>query len=344
MRRVTIREVAALTGVSPSTVSRVLNGKDAGHMRPETKERVLAAIEALDYTPAKAARILRKKKTGVVAILLPDISNPFFSLLARGVASVAFEQGLSTLICDSDNSPEKETQYWDILLAEGVDGIVFVPVGRPNEAKLKRLLARGVGIVVADRRVEGFPAVEADNRGGSAVLAEHLISLGYRRLAYIAGPKGVSTAEDRLAGFARALEAHGLTPVTVRRGDFTLRSGYALAREVLSQHREVDAIVAGNDLMAIGVLRAAEDMGVEIPETLGVAGFDHVLPADLVRPRLTTVAVPAYEMGREAMRRLLEGSDEGKVLPVKLIAGDSTPKRGGDGPGKEPKAVKSQGR
>ena len=180
--------------------------------------------------------------------------------------------------------------------------------------------------------------------GGSAALAEHLISLGYRRLAYIAGPKGVSTAEDRLAGFARALEAHGLTPVTVRRGDFTLRSGYALAREVLSQHREVDAIVAGNDLMAIGVLRAAEDMGVEIPETLGVAGFDHVLPADLVRPRLTTVAVPAYEMGREAMRRLLEGSDEGKVLPVKLIAGDSTPKRGGDGPGKEPKAVKSQGR
>ncbi|MGY4707595.1 LacI family DNA-binding transcriptional regulator [Candidatus Bipolaricaulota sp. J31] len=336
MRRVTIRDVAALAGVSPSTVSRVLNGKDAGHMRPETKERVLAAIKALDYTPAKAARTLRKRKTGVIAILLPDISNPFFSLLARGVASVAFEHDLSTLICDSDNSVEKETQFWDILLAEGVDGVVFVPAGKPNVTKLERLLRRGVRVVVADRRVQGFPVVEADNRGGSASLANFLLSRGYRRIVYLAGPKEVSTAVDRLEGFRTALREHGLAPVTVCHGDFTFQSGYALAREALTRY-EPEAIVAGNDLMAIGGLRAAEDLGMSVPEDLGIAGFDHVFPAELVRPRLTTVAVPAYEIGREAMRELLEGkgSPEGKVLPVELIPGESTPKRGGDDTGKK---------
>ena len=329
MRRVTIKEVAALAGVSPSTVSRVLNGKDAGHMRPETKERVLAAIRALDYTPAKAARTLRKRKTGVIAILLPDISNPFFSLLARGVASVAFEHGLSTLICDSDNSLEKETQFWDILLAEGVDGVVFVPVGEPDSAKVEKLRRRGVEIVIADRRVPGFPVVEADNRGGSASLAELLVSLGYRRIAYLAGPKGVSTAEDRLEGFQVALEKHGLSPAVVRCGDFTYESGYSLAREVLSHHPGIEAVVAGNDLMAIGALRAAEDLGIAVPRKLGIAGFDHVFPADLVRPRLTTVAVPAYQMGKEAMRLLIEGAKalERKVLPVKPILGESTPRR-----------------
>ncbi len=329
MRRATIRDVAALAGVSPSTVSRVLNGKDAGHMRPETKERVLAAIKALDYTPAKAARILRKRKTGVVAILLPDISNPFFSLLARGVASVAFEQGISTLICDSDNSQEKENAFWDILLSEGVDGIIFVPVGEPHVAKLQKLLRRGVSIVVADRRLDGYPVVEADNRGGSFALAEALIARGYREFAYIAGPEGVSTADDRLAGFFQALEEHGLSPSVVRRGDFTYHSGYSLAREILAQHREVEAIVAGNDLMAIGALRAAEDMGIDVPGSVGVAGFDHVFPAELVRPRLTTVAVPAYEMGREAMGLLAAGTEGSgrKVLPVEPILGESTPPR-----------------
>ena len=335
MGRVTIRDVARLAGVSPSTVSRVLNGKDAGHMRPETKERVLAAIKALDYTPAKAARTLRKKKTGVIAILLPDISNPFFSLLARGVAAVAFEHGLSTLICDSDNSLDKENRYWDLLRAEGVDGVVFVPVGQPDEAKAHRLRRRGVNIVVADRRVEGYPTVEADNRTGSAALASYLLSLGYRKIAYLAGPPDVSSAADRLEGFLGALREEGVEPLAVLHGDFTYRSGYALARELFSRHHDVEAIVAANDLMAIGALRAAEDVDISVPDRVGIAGFDHVLPADLVRPRLTTVAVPAYEMGEEAMRQLLRGDERAgrRVLPVELIPGESTPPRGGDSSG-----------
>ena len=327
-KKVTIRDVAARAGVSVSTVSRVLNGRDEKHMRPETKARVLRAIEELEYTPVKAARSLRRQRTQVIGVLLPDISNPFFSLLARGVESVAFERGYSTLICDSNHSVEKESRYLDILLAEGVEGVVFVPVGEPNATKLERFLRRGARVVVADRRVEGFPVVEADNRGGSASLANFLLSRGYRRIAYLAGPKEVSTAADRLNGFRAALERHGLAPAAVRHGDFTFQSGYVLAREILVRSK-VEAIVAGNDLMAVGALRAAEDLGISVPEELGVAGFDHVFPAELVRPRLTTVAVPAYEIGKEAMRKLLEGKGppEGKVLPVELIPGESTPER-----------------
>ena len=300
----TIREVAARAGVSVSTVSRVLNGRDAHHMRPETKARVLWAIKELEYTPVKAARSLRRQRTQVIGILLPDISNPFFSLLARGVASVAFESGYSTLICDSDHSVDKESQYLDILLAEGVEGIVFVPVCRPDMKRIERLLRRGVKIVVADRRVEGLPAVEADNRGGSRELTEYVLSLGHRRIAYIAGPKEVSTAQDRLVGFQEAMEEAGLKPVVVRHGSFTYESGYELAKAILETEK-VEAIMCGNDLMAIGAIRAAEDLGMRVPQDISIAGFDHVLFADLVRPRLTAVSVPAYEIGMEAMLSLL---------------------------------------
>ena len=323
-KKVTIREVAARAGVSVSTVSRVLNGRDAKHMRPETKARVLQAIEELEYTPVKAARSLRRQRTQVIGILLPDISNPFFSLLARGVASVAFESGYSTLICDSDHSVEKESRYLDILLAEGVEGIVFVPVGRPDMGRVQRLLRRGIKIVAADRRVEGLPGVWADNRGGSRRLTEYLIQLGYQRIAYMTGPMEVSTAQDRLDGFKEAMGMADLKPVAVKYGNFTYESGYEHAREILRRH-QVDAIMAGNDLMAIGAIRAAEDEGLEIPRDLGVTGFDHIPWADLVRPTLTTVEVPTYRLGQETASELSgRTKGEGFILPVKLIRGGTT--------------------
>jgi len=326
-RKVTIREVAARAGVSVSTVSRVLNGRDAHHMRPETKERVLRAIEELEYTPVKAARSLRRQRTQVIGVLLPDISNPFFSLLARGVASVAFENGYSTLICDSDHSVEKESRYLDILLAEGVEGIVFVPVGRPDMGRIERLLRRGIKIVAADRRVEGLPTVEADNRGGSRELTRYVLGLGYRRVAYIAGPKEVSTAQDRLLGFKEAMEQAGLAPVAVRHGNFTYESGYELARSILEKE-EVDAIMCGNDLMAIGAIRAAEDLGLRVPEDLGVTGFDHVPWSDLVQPKLTTANVPAYQLGQEAACQLTSHAKAAFSYSVRLIYGKTTRRKG----------------
>jgi len=324
MRRVTIREVAALAGVSPSTVSRVLNGKDAGHMRPETKERVLQAIEELEYIPVKAARSLRRQRTQVIGVLLPDISNPFFSLLARGVESVAFKNGYSILICDSNHSVEKESQYLDILLAEGVEGIVFVPVGQPDYNVIDKLLRRGVNVVAADRRVSGLPTIEADNRNGSRELARWILALGYRRVVYIAGPKDVSTANDRLDGFLEAMQEASIEPVAVLRGNFTYESGYELTREVLLSQSEVDILMCGNDLMAIGAIRAAVELGFKVPEQLGVTGFDGIPWFEFLCPHLTTVEVPFLAIGEEAMRRIAQRKPTtGAVLPVKLVRGHS---------------------
>ncbi len=321
-KQATIREVAARAGVSPSTVSRVLNGNDADHMRPETKKRVLLAMKELDYTPVKAAQTLRRQHTQVIGILVPDISNSFFSRVVRGVGSVAFEKGFSTLVCDSNHSLEKESRYLDILLAEGVEGIVFIPVGSPDMKRIDRLLHQGVRLVVADRRVAGMPVVEADNRGGSRELTKYVLRLGYRKIAYIAGPQEVSTARDRLAGFQDAMAEADVVPVIIHHGNFTYESGYEHARKVLSKHK-VDAIMAGNDLMAIGVIQAAEDKGLKVPKDLGITGFDNTPLLALARPKLTTVKVPAYRFGEEVARQLFDDKVKDLSLPVKLIVGDT---------------------
>ena len=324
-KQATIREVAARAGVSLSTVSRVLNGNDADHMRPETKERVLLAMKELDYTPVKAAQSLRRQRTEVIGILVPDISNSFFSRVVRGVGSVAFEKGFSTLVCDSNHSLEKESRYLDILLAEGVEGIVFIPVGSPDMKRIDRLMHQGIRVVVADRRVDGMPVVEANNRGGSRELTKYVLQLGYRKVAYIAGPQEVSTARDRLAGFQEAMAEAGVEPVIVLHGNFTYESGYEHARKVLSEH-DVDAIMAGNDLMAVGVIQAAEDKGLEVPRDLGVTGFDNTPLLALARPKLTTVKVPAFRFGEEVAQQLFGDKVRNLSLPVKLIFGDTLKK------------------
>ncbi|WP_299029202.1 substrate-binding domain-containing protein, partial [uncultured Thermanaerothrix sp.] len=215
---------------------------------------------------------------------------------------------------------EKESRYLDILLAERAEGIVFTPVGKPDVDRIKRLLKCGIRIVVADRRVEGLPTVEADNRGGSRELTKYVLSLGYRRIVYIAGPEDVSTSQDRLLGFQEAMKAAGLEPVAVRRGNFTYESGYELAKLVLKTEK-VDAIMCGNDLMAIGAIRAAEDEGLRVPDDLGVTGFDHVPWSDLVRPPLTTVEIPAFRIGQEALHKLLRDSVNIYCLETRLIRG-----------------------
>ncbi len=327
-QRPTIKKVAELAGVSPSTVSRVLNGNDAQHMRPETKARVLAAIDRLNYTPLRAARSLRRQRSQVLAVLVPDISNPFFALLARGVETVAFHAGYSTLICDSNHSEEKETRSLWLLLAERVEGLVFIPVAQPDVGTIERLEQAGVSIIVVDRQVQGLPTVSADNRAGSRMLAEHLLQLGYRDIAYVAGPQDVSTARERLEGFVEALSERGVRPVCVRRGKYTYESGYARAKDVL-RREHVDAIVAANDLMAVGAMRAAEELGLAVPKDLGVAGFDRVPWAAFLRPWLTTVEVPANRMGSEAAQMLLEGTVQSLRLPVRLVPGQTCSRRRG---------------
>ncbi|MEM1540520.1 MAG: LacI family DNA-binding transcriptional regulator [Candidatus Bathyarchaeia archaeon] len=326
-KRPTIWDVARLAGVSPTTVSRVLNGQDTSHVSEETRARILQVLEKLDYVPIKAARILRRQKSGVVAVLLPDISNPFFALLARGVEYIAFQKGMSVMICDSNLSYEKESRYLDILLTEGVDGVVFVPVDRSDGEKLKRLIRHGICVVVADRKAKGWPVVEADNRGGSYALTKYVIELGYKHIAYIAGPPAVSTSHERLRGFLKAMREKGLNPVAVEYGDFTFEGGHALAKKILRE-QNVDLIMCGNDLMAMGALHAAAEMHRNVPYELGITGFDHIQFADLVHPPLTTVEVPAFEIGVKAVQLLLSSEKANVCIRTKIIPGGTCVPRG----------------
>lgn len=292
-------------------------------MRPETRERVLQAIRDLNYAPVKAAQTLRRLRTKMLGIILPDITNLYFALLARGIESLAFERGFTTLICDSTNQPDRETQYVDMLRSEDVEGIIFVPAGNVDEHALQGIRSQGIRVISVDRRIPELPTVEVDNHQGSFELAAYVLSLGYRRVAYIAGPEIVSTAEDRLSGLSTALAAEGLELAALCRGDFTFESGYACALELL-KHERIDAILAGNDLMAFGALRAAEELGKSVPEDLGVAGFDHVphIPyATFMHQALTTVEVPVHDLGRTAASMLLDEKDESIQLPTRLIHG-----------------------
>jgi len=169
--------------------------------------------------------------------------------------------------------------------------------------------------------------VEADNRGGSRELTRYVLSLGYRRIAYIAGPEEVSTAQDRLVGFQEAMEEAGLKPVVVRHGNFTYESGYELAKAILETEK-VEAIMCGNDLMAVGAIRAAENLGFRVPEDLGVTGFDHVPWSDLVRPKLTTVEIPAYNLGQAAICQFMKGDNRNRLQAARIIPGATCVQRG----------------
>lgn len=326
--RTTIHDVAHAAGVSISTVSRVLSGRDDIQMRAETRERVLQAIEELGYRPSRSAQRMRRQRCDIIGVLVPDVSNPYFSLLARGVESIAFERGYSTLICDSNHSEDRESRYLDLLSAEQVDGIVFVPVGVPDGSRIRRLRGQGVRIVVADRCVDGLLGVEAANWQGSRNLARHVLALGHRHIAYIGGPPDVRTTQERVRGFLDAMSEAGIEPVEVEYGEYTYESGVEIAGKLLAG-ASIDVIMAGDDLVALGAMRAAESKGLRVPRDLGVTGFDAVPLLSLIEPTLTSVRIPVFDIGRESMTMLIEhigtsgGEGTRRMLDVEIVSGAS---------------------
>ncbi|MFQ5795677.1 MAG: LacI family DNA-binding transcriptional regulator [Candidatus Bipolaricaulia bacterium] len=327
----TIKDVAQRAAVSPATVSRVLNGQQH-YIRQETRQRVLQAVEELDYTPDRRAQTLRKQKTGIIGVIMPDISNPFFSLLIRGVEREARAQDYSVIICDSENALEGENHAIDTLLRERVDGVIVTSVSAEN-AHLQSFLHKGFSLVIADRRLAHLevPAVVVDSFRDGHRLTQHMLGLGYRNIAFIQGPPEVSTAVDRFEGYLGALADHGLSPghrCCVEQGDYTFEGGYEAAQRLL-RYCSPEAIIAANDLMAIGTLYTLKEQGVRVPEEVGVAGFDNIPLASWVHPRLTTIEIPAYKMGQEAMSLLACGLGEEpglprtKVLRAKLVKGQS---------------------
>ncbi|MGP4004993.1 LacI family DNA-binding transcriptional regulator [Streptomyces sp. 4N124] len=327
---VTIHDVARAAGVSPATVSRVFNG---GNVTPARALSVQQAAAALGFAPNRLARSLRKQRSSVIALIIPDIENPFFTSLARGVEDAAQRTSLSVVLCNSDEDTDKERRYLEVALGEQMAGVI-VAVASQDETDLEPLITRGVPVVAVDRRPRDadVDAVRVDDQHGGEVATRHLLRSGYRRIACITGPAGASTSEERLAGYRAALHAAPGAVVDndyVRHADFRVDGGREAMRELLAMDQPPDAVFVTNNLMTIGVLDALGEVG-RTPPGIGVLSFGDVPWASLVRPSLTAVELPSYELGRAAADMLLQRMDGGQaplqtvVLRTKLQVREST--------------------
>ncbi|WP_449353754.1 LacI family DNA-binding transcriptional regulator [Streptomyces malaysiensis] len=316
----TIHDVARAAGVSPATVSRVFNG---GKVTPARALSVQEAAAALGFAPNRVARSLRKQRSSVIALIIPDIENPFFTSLARGVEDAAQRTSLSVVLCNSDEDTEKERRYLEVALGEQMAGVI-VAAASQDETDLGPLTDRGVPVVAVDRRPRDaeVDAVRVDNHHGGEVATRHLLQAGYRRIACITGPEGASTSEERLAGHRAALSAaQGSAAAAdntyIRHADFRVEGGRVAMRELLALPEPPDAVFVANNLMTIGVLDALGEAG-RTPPGVGVLSFGDVPWASLVRPSLTAVELPSYELGRTAADLLLQRRD-GSLSPVQTV-------------------------
>lgn len=327
----TIRDVAARAGVSVATVSRVVN-HNPHRVSPATRRRVLSAVRALGYRANIIAQGLKQRRTRTVALIVPDISNPFFPAIARGIEDVAQQRGYAVLLCNTYEDLARERAYLELLRTRMIDGLIFATVGS-NTRHLRSLRRERLPVVLVARDVDGVPidAVFVDNFRGEFEATSHLIRLGHRRIAHVAGPGSLHVASERRRGYLRALEDAGVTrhEAIVVEGDFSAEGGRQAVQTLLDRHIRFTALAAANDLMAIGAMEALRHAGKRVPDDVAVVGFDDITFASLVTPALTTVAQPKYRMGQLAMGRLLAvmdgtgGKPTQTVLPPELVVRES---------------------
>jgi LacI family transcriptional regulator len=314
-----IGDVAQRAGVSPATVSRVLNG--SGAVSAERAARVRQAARDLGYTPSGPARALRQQRARVWAAIIADIENPFFTAMVRGMEDVARVEGHRLVLCNSDEDLEKEASYLDIAVAEQMAGVA-IAVASDKDSRLDVLLERGIPVVAVDRRPkrheDEVDSVMVDNVLGARQATEHLLAAGARRIACITGPARASTASERATGYQRALKAAGrpVDPDLLRRADFREEGAYAAARTLLATRRRPDAMFVANNLMTLGALRAIREAGLRVPEDVLLVGFDDAPWTALMSPSLTVVAQPTYDLGHHAARLLATASTD---LPARHV-------------------------
>jgi LacI family transcriptional regulator len=319
----TVKDVALRAGVSVGTVSRVLAGEIA--VKTALREKVNEAIHALGYRPNVMARALRTSKTDVIGLIVPDITNPFFSQMAASAERAALEHRHSLMLASSHNDHEAEQSHIAAFLDRSVRGIIVVAanVSHPSRVKSK------VPIVSLDRRFADFPLISVNHAEAAALVADHLYELGHRRVAYIAGSADTEAGRARREGFVNRI--HALDPeieLEIFSGRFDYESGEVIGRRLLSQPRDKrpTAIAAGSDQQAIGALRAARDLGIDVPGELSIAGFDDIHLANLVVPRLTTVRQPTDQLARRAVELLLDMAEEpeDEAMSASLVVRGST--------------------
>jgi len=303
----TIRDVAKRAGVAPITVSRVIN--NSGYVSAQTRARVEKAIEELQYVPNTLAQSFRFKRTNTLALVVSDITNPFWTTVTRGAEDAANEHDFNLVLGNSDEDPAKLRRYIDLLLQRQVDGILLVPVSNvPND--LHAIQRQNIPVVLLDRVIPGATVdiIRGDSEGGAYQITQYLIRLGHVRIACLSGPEAISTSTQRVQGYIRALKDAGLPvdPALIRYGQYTFESGYESARRLLEKSTWPTAWFAANNVISNGILKALGDAGLRVPEDMSVVGFDELPPNLVVNPFLTAVSQPAYEMGYKAVHVLLE--------------------------------------
>lgn len=305
--RPTIYDVARLAGVSTATVSRLLNG--TGQIAPATRAAIEAAVEQLGYRPNTIARSLVTKSTQTIALLLPDITNPFYAALVSGIQEHALRQDHTMLLCTTEGDPEREEQYLGLLRAKQVDGALVDGLVLPPD-RIARFVQDGFPIVCLDRDIESdaIPLVQVDNLAGGRLAADHLLSLGHSTIAHVTGPRALGISDERLRGYREALAAAGIAadPELVAEGRFTEQGGYEATRTLLGRGAGFTAVFAGNDLSAIGVLHAIAESRRRVPEDVSVVGFDDLRLSAFTTPPLTTVQQPAAEIAQRATELLFD--------------------------------------
>ena len=327
-----IRDVAKRAGVATQTVSRCIN--NSGYCSPKTRKRVEAAITELGFVPNRLASGLRSKRTNTLALVLTDITNPYFTTIARSVEDIASDAGYTVVFCNTDESISEEQMYIQMLLEKRVDGILLVPAqSTPNSVTL--IQKHNIPVVVLDRRVPDVKTdlVLCDSEDGAYQLTQLLLSLGHREIAMLNCPICISTGQDRLNGYRKALLEAGIPESAWQeyQGSFTQESGYEMTRKAFANTPKPTALFAANNFIAYGALKALREMGVRMPEDVAMVGFDDLPPALVAFPFLTVAVQPAYEMGQKAVEILLNrlsstssGCCEEVILPIEIVIRQSS--------------------
>ncbi len=331
--KITIKDIAKMADVSTATVSKIVNHKDQ-NISHATRQKVLDLIEAHNYVPNRIASSMITKKTHSIGLIIPDITNPFFPEVARGVEDYANMEGYHVVLCNSDNKLDKEVSYIGMLQEKMVDGIIFTSSSLRNKVS-KEFLRLQIPVITVDRDITGMRAqgkITVDNTSGAYQGVSYMIERGYKRILHLGGPMTSKPALDRFEGYRNALSDYGIQfdEKLFFEGNYNAQWGYEGVLEALTNKIEFDGIFCGNDMIAIGAIKALNEKGISVPGNVGVMGFDDIYMATVVTPNLTTVCQPNYQMGYKAAEMLIEliKHPEAKmmdvVLKTKLVIREST--------------------
>ncbi len=328
-KNITLRDVAKHAGVSPKTVSNVINNWP--YISDSTREKVQRSIEELDYRPSGLASSLRTGRTNTIGVMIPDITNPFFGQFIRGCEDVLYNAGYSILLCNTNENSTKERWYLETLVKRGVDGILTVG-SRSTAEVLYSIIHNEIPVVAVDPPSlhDNTTVIDIDNIGGAKIAVEHLIRLGHKRIAHLGGPIQRMAAYNRLQGYLQALENAKIAydEALVLQCDPTIRGGFHAALNLIPA-RKPTALFCYNDLMAVGAMVACRELDLKIPRDIAIVGFDDIAISSLVEPALTTVRVRQYHVGRMASDLLLErlsGKENAQrhvEFPVELVIRNS---------------------